>query len=311
MNWNHLYYFYEVARLGSLKAAAQMLGCGVSTISEQIKKLEISLETQLFKKVGRDLVLTESGCHIYDEAKFIFEKGKRLVESVKPNDLAGYNVKLSIENHLESQSLYKFLNNYWDIYSDFGLVETKRSKNLSQSIHFLENDIVDMALTSTPINDHNFFSFKILSMKYGLFIKKDFESQHMVANSLLSRLPFAFFGASGKDESAMRSLLLECGLQIKEEIRCEHPEFLISLCKQGKIILLLPLAGDSSIDGLEMIKLEREIEINVYALGRKVNESLLFTRKMAQLKEPYSNPSKFVSQFLSSNFRGIESQLNS
>lgn len=310
MNWNHLYYFYEVARLGSVKAAAISLGCAASTISEQVKKLENSLETQLFIKVGRDLSLTESGSRIFSEAKVIFDKGKRLAETIKPNDLAGYNVKLAIENHLESPSIYNFLNKYWDNYCDFGLVETKRSKNLSQSVHFLENDIVDFAITSTPINDQYFFSIKILSMKYGLFVKKEILETQKGANNLLNRFPFAFYGSNGKDEAAMRSLMIDCGLQIKEEIRSEHTEFLIDLCLRGKILLLLPLTNESKIDGLEMIDLDREIEVNVYALGRKSNESLLFSKRMAQLKEPYKDPSQFVSQFLSSSFRSIESQLN-
>jgi len=40
INWNHLYYFYEVSRAQSLKKASEYIGVTSATLSEQIKRLE-------------------------------------------------------------------------------------------------------------------------------------------------------------------------------------------------------------------------------------------------------------------------------
>ena len=40
INWNQIYYFYEVARKQSLKKASKVLGVSSATLSEHIKKLE-------------------------------------------------------------------------------------------------------------------------------------------------------------------------------------------------------------------------------------------------------------------------------
>ena len=44
MNYQHLYYFWVVAKASSLTAAAQRLGLSPSTVSTQIKTLEEKIE---------------------------------------------------------------------------------------------------------------------------------------------------------------------------------------------------------------------------------------------------------------------------
>lgn len=61
LNYNHLYYFWTVARLGSVSRARDELSLAQSTISAQIHLLEESLQEKLFEKRGRNLALTEAG----------------------------------------------------------------------------------------------------------------------------------------------------------------------------------------------------------------------------------------------------------
>ncbi|NWK78166.1 LysR family transcriptional regulator [Aquitalea sp. LB_tupeE] len=56
-----LRYFVEVARCGSLGAAAENLQVAVSAISRQIAKLEQETGTLLFERQARGMVLTEAG----------------------------------------------------------------------------------------------------------------------------------------------------------------------------------------------------------------------------------------------------------
>jgi hypothetical protein len=61
LNYNHLYYFWMVAREGSIMRASQALMVSQPTVSIQLKELERVLGHKLFDRVGRGLKLTESG----------------------------------------------------------------------------------------------------------------------------------------------------------------------------------------------------------------------------------------------------------
>ena len=53
LNYHHLLYFWTVAREGSIVRASEKLRLAQPTISGQIRKLEESLEVELFERVGR------------------------------------------------------------------------------------------------------------------------------------------------------------------------------------------------------------------------------------------------------------------
>ncbi|MBI4580235.1 MAG: LysR family transcriptional regulator [Planctomycetes bacterium] len=78
-NYNHLLYFWMVAREGTIAAACKQLYLTQSTISTQIGALEKRLGVKLFRRVGRNLVLTETGQAVYHYANEIFALGSELV----------------------------------------------------------------------------------------------------------------------------------------------------------------------------------------------------------------------------------------
>ena len=61
LNFQHLLYFWTVAREGSVARATQVLHLAQPTISGQIKILERSLGERLFERSGRGIALTEVG----------------------------------------------------------------------------------------------------------------------------------------------------------------------------------------------------------------------------------------------------------
>ena len=61
INLKHLHYFHEVAREGSLTAAARRLHLAPQTLSSQVRELETSLGRKLLERAGRRLVLTADG----------------------------------------------------------------------------------------------------------------------------------------------------------------------------------------------------------------------------------------------------------
>lgn len=82
-NYRHLYYFWVVAKEGSMSKAAERLDMAIQTISAQVHELEKSLGHLLFKPAGRGIALTESGFAALKIADQIFSLGEKLPEAVR------------------------------------------------------------------------------------------------------------------------------------------------------------------------------------------------------------------------------------
>ena len=82
LNYHHLYYFWLVAREGSIARAAKRMRLTHPTISKQLSQLEVSFNDRLFERVGRTLVLTDFGQTVFQYADEIFSLGRELQEAV-------------------------------------------------------------------------------------------------------------------------------------------------------------------------------------------------------------------------------------
>ncbi|MDA3915083.1 LysR family transcriptional regulator [Oleiagrimonas sp.] len=83
LNYNHLRYFWAVAREGNLTRTAEKLRVSQSALSIQIRKLETQLGHDLFERSGRQLRLTEAGRIAFDHAETIFAGGAELLATLK------------------------------------------------------------------------------------------------------------------------------------------------------------------------------------------------------------------------------------
>ncbi|MCG6114105.1 MAG: LysR family transcriptional regulator [Mesorhizobium sp.] len=73
LDWNHIRAFHATATAGSLSAAARELGLTQPTLSRQVMALEDELGVVLFERVGRKLVLTETGTELLAHIKVMGE----------------------------------------------------------------------------------------------------------------------------------------------------------------------------------------------------------------------------------------------
>jgi LysR family transcriptional activator of nhaA len=83
LNYHHLRYFWTVANEGNLARAAAKMNVSQPSISEQIRELEIALGQKLFRRQGRNNVLTETGQIVLGYAEQIFALGREMTNVVK------------------------------------------------------------------------------------------------------------------------------------------------------------------------------------------------------------------------------------
>lgn len=89
-NFNHLYYFYAVAKLGSVTAAAKQLNTSQSSLSTQLKTLESQLGHELFKRDGRKLVLTKTGHTTFNYCRRMFDVANEFEGFLAMSDHRGH-----------------------------------------------------------------------------------------------------------------------------------------------------------------------------------------------------------------------------
>jgi LysR family transcriptional activator of nhaA len=95
LNFRHLYYFWVVAKEGSVTRAAERLDVAVQTISAQLGLLEQSVGKALLAPQGRRLVLTEAGRVALAYADQIFLLGEQLQDVLMESDV-GQTMRLTV-----------------------------------------------------------------------------------------------------------------------------------------------------------------------------------------------------------------------
>ena len=89
LNYKQLYYFWNVAKAGSITRAAERLHLTPQTISGQISELERGLGSDLFRRAGRRLELTAAGTLALSHADEIFQIGNELEELLRNRSGSG------------------------------------------------------------------------------------------------------------------------------------------------------------------------------------------------------------------------------
>lgn len=83
LNYHHLFYFWHVAKEGTVSAAAETLHLARPTVTAQVRALESAVGQKLFERKGRHLKLTEFGQRVYEYANEIFSIGRELHDFVR------------------------------------------------------------------------------------------------------------------------------------------------------------------------------------------------------------------------------------
>ncbi len=149
LNYHHLLYFYVVAREGSIARACEELKLAQPTISAQLRKLEHAFGDKLFRRVGRNLVLTESGQMVYRYAEEIFSLGQELLDTVKGRP-TGRPIRLlvGVPDELPKLIVYRLLEPAMNMPEQVQLAVHERTFN--ELLSELAGHNLDVVISDTP-----------------------------------------------------------------------------------------------------------------------------------------------------------------
>lgn len=151
LNYRHLYYFWVVAREGSVTRASALLHLTQPAVSAQIAKLERALGEKLFARSGRALVLTEAGRTALRYADEIFRSGQELVDVLHGRPGARpLRLTVGVADSLPKLVGYRLLRPALDVGErvELVVVEDHPDRLLAElSVHRL-----DLVLTDAPLS---------------------------------------------------------------------------------------------------------------------------------------------------------------
>lgn len=152
MNYNHLYYFWVVAKAGKLTDAAQQLNLSQSALSAQIKKLEHQIGHSLFERRGRGLILTAAGQIALDHAETIFSSGEALLRRLEHGEqLDKQVIRIGTISTLSRNFQMAFINRILK-HDDVNVVI--RSGSLAELLSALKAHRLDVVLVNqVPLRD--------------------------------------------------------------------------------------------------------------------------------------------------------------
>jgi LysR family transcriptional activator of nhaA len=192
LNYQHLYYFWAVARYGTVVRASRELGLAQPTISGQIGLLEKVLGEQLFDRTGRRLVLTEVGKTVFEYAEEIFSLGKDLMGALQGRQtVRPLQLRVGIAEVLPKASVYRLLEPAFHIGKPVRMI-CREDRAVEDFLGPLAVQELDLVLSDRPIGrDLRVRAFSHLLGECGTTLL----AKGALARSLRARFPQSLNGA--------------------------------------------------------------------------------------------------------------------
>lgn len=109
LNYRHLYYFWAVAKDGSIAAAKQRLRVSQPTLSSQLMALERSCKASLFDRGKKGMSLTARGRTVFEYCERIFRPGEELAALLRDGFAAPPILRVGIETRVPKEAVVRLL----------------------------------------------------------------------------------------------------------------------------------------------------------------------------------------------------------
>lgn len=193
INYHHLYYFKNIAELGSISKAAEKLRLGQPTLSAQLKLFEDTLGVKLFEREHKKLILTEQGKITLTYATSIFNMGGELIEVLHDRHIPSrVHIQIGAVDSIPKQLLLeisKFA--YQHDSCNIGLSEGKNEEMLRD----LHSHKLDLLVTNTLPVSGNLKGLRhrlLMNDSVGIYGSIKFKSLKKNFPHSLNKVPFIY-----------------------------------------------------------------------------------------------------------------------
>ncbi|QNI33666.1 LysR family transcriptional regulator [Alloacidobacterium dinghuense] len=148
MELRQLQYFCSVVQAGSFTKAAEQEGIAQPSLSQQIQRLERTLGTVLFVRLGRSVQLTHAGTVFYPYARDILNQAKRATTQIRQleTEIRGplrVGVIPTVLPYLVAPNLHEFSAQYPEVEV---ILEEALTEQLTENLKACELDLIIVSL---------------------------------------------------------------------------------------------------------------------------------------------------------------------
>lgn len=245
IDWNHVFYFSEVAACGSIKEAASKLDLSPSTLSTHISQLEKDLALSLFHRHHRKITLTPQGVRLFQYAKQMFETGRRLIDVVSPVALGSYPISIGLVPCPSMPLAYRLVTEFLTSYDPVNI-------RVSQTKHeVLEKGLSDARFDfgfSRKLPERKDISHQLVSCSpLNLYVAEHLAKEDF--SSLISRIPMVICGAESGGLDIIDQLLEQTELSPRSIVTSDYPGLVFEFCKKGNGIGIFSDESIQKLDG--------------------------------------------------------------
>ena len=164
LNYRQLHYFWVVAKTGSIVRACEQLNLTPQTISGQISLLEQTYGIELFRRVGRQLELTEAGRQTLSYAEQMFQLGGELelMLRARPNEQQ-ILFRVGVADVVPKSIVYRLIAPTMELSEPLRI--TCREDKLERLLADLAIQRLDLVISDSPMPSH--LDIKGYSQKLG------------------------------------------------------------------------------------------------------------------------------------------------
>jgi len=164
LDYRELHYFWVVAKTGSIVRACEQLNLTPQTISGQISLLEQTYGIELFRRVGRQLELTEAGRQTLPYAEQMFQLGGELelMLRAQPNEQQ-ILFRVGVADVVPKSIVYRLIAPTMELSEPLRI--TCREDKLERLLADLAIQRLDLVISDSPMPSH--LDIKGYSQKLG------------------------------------------------------------------------------------------------------------------------------------------------
>ena len=157
INLNQLRAFYQTAKCQNVSVAAKQLFVSQPAVTAQIKLFEDSCGLKLFKKKGRNLILTDEGKILFNYARKIFEYERKIEDAVgQMKELKKGSLRLGSARTYARYFMPFLLTGFRNAYPHIKIhFDEGSSMEMIHSLIELKNEVVIIA----KVDDHSNIAF--------------------------------------------------------------------------------------------------------------------------------------------------------
>lgn len=227
--------FYVVGRVGNLTRAAEVLYTGQPSVSKAIKRLEDALETQLFTRSSRGVVLTEDG-------ELLFRHVQRALAALNEGELALKKRNSGTQGVLSlgvSPMLYKYylaphLKSFLDAHPNLKINIT----DYSMSYHVVDavrQGALDLGVVSQPPDAEDLSFIPIASIQELLIVEPGYlrKLEFHDIPSFFEQATLIFLEKGNVAREYHTQYLQSVGVQATPDITTSNMDFITELVLSG------------------------------------------------------------------------------